>query len=165
MDIVQASYVTAYTQLDKLRDTHTFAAWVSRIVSNEALGHLRKQVRNKELSETTMHLLNSANTSEDSPQTKLANQQLRATLEQSIDLLPLEYRSVFMLRGIQQLSTEETALSLDLNIDVVKTRFSRAKRKLRGILNKKITNAGLNVHEFAGWQCDQIVKKVMAKIS
>ena len=106
----------------------------------------------------------SASASDDKPHSDLANRELRVALEQSIDQLPLESRGVFMLRGVQQLSTEDTALSLGLSEDVVKTRYLRAKRKLRELLEQQILQAGVKVHEFAGWRCDQITQQVMRQL-
>jgi RNA polymerase sigma-70 factor (ECF subfamily) len=97
------------------------------------------------------------------PSAVLAQGQLAKMIEQAIDQLPDGYASVFVLRGVQQLSTQETADALDLKIDVVKTRFSRAKKLLRNHLEQHIQAAGLDVFEFAGERCDAVVSNVMRR--
>jgi len=94
----------------------------------------------------------------------IATEQLRGLLEGAVDQLPTGNRTVYMMRAIQQLSTRETALSLDLTEDVVKTRYLRAKRLLQKIFAEHIEQTGLSLHEFAGHRCDAIVKKVLTRL-
>lgn len=169
MDAVQNAYLTAYTCFAQLHDHSAVGPWLSRIVYNEALGRLRHTSRHQSTAEIEMHDVDGHDDSicdseDNSPLKNLANLQLRQALEQAVDELPLTSRSVFMLRGVQQLSTRETALSLDLSEEVVKVRYARAKQKLQEILSHKILSAGVTVHEFAGWRCDLIVNNVMAAL-
>lgn len=164
IDVVQDAYVTAYYQLRSFRGPTGFASWLSRIVSNEALSRLRKLRR---LSYTlddpdSRHLDISSNAPQ--PLDTIAKRQLRQLLEQAIDQLSLNYRSVYVLRAVQQLSTRETSESLGLTEDVVKTRYKRAKQKLQAVFNDHLEKTGLSSYEFAGHRCDAIVVGVMQKL-
>lgn len=163
-DVVQETYVRAYYQLDQFRGPDGFAGWLSRIASNEAMMRLRKSRR-------LIYSLDdpdggSENMESDVPQPidGIARQQLRELLEDAIDSLPTDLRSVYVMRAIQQLSTAETANSLDVSTDVVKTRYLRARRALRSIFTSHISKAELTAFEFAGQRCDAIVQRVLLRL-
>lgn len=170
MDIVQESWLSIYQALNQFRGPSGFASWASRITHNNALMRLRKQQRIDYQAEVIVDEKNTTakvaiNLSQYEPLNQVAGQQLRQLLEQAIDGLPDLYRSVFMMRAIQQLSTQETAASLDLEVDVVKQRFLRSKRLLYRELDRYIGKSGLTPFEFAGERCDCIVNNVLEKIS
>ena len=162
MDILQDSYVIAYEKIAQFSGPDGFAGWLSRIVRNEALMRIR---RNKLIDISALQDHEPVELNQKGPSAVLAQGQLAKIIEQAIDQLPDSYASVFVLRGVQQLSTAETAVSLDLDIDVVKTRYSRAKKKLRKQLEQHIQMAGLEVFEFAGERCDAVVDNVMLRIA
>lgn len=164
MDIVQESYVKVYYQLDKFKGPDGFASWISRIASNEALMRLRKSHRINYTLDDPMHQDNDEPVFDIQPADYVATEQLRTLLEKAIDQLPVGNRSVYMMRAVQQLNTRETALSLDVTEEVVKTRYLRAKRLLQTILDKHIEKAGLSLHEFDGKRCDAIVFSVLDRI-
>ena len=95
------------------------------------------------------------------PANTFANSELAALIETSIEKLPDDFRYVFVLRAIQQLSTKETAESLNLNEATVKTRYHRARNLMQTDLNQHIKEAGMHVYEFAGQRCDRIVVTVL----
>lgn len=165
MDVVQETYVKAYYQLHQFRGPAGFAGWLSRIASNEAMMRIRKSSR---LSYTLDDPENSHIDMEShSPQPfdSLAAQQLRKLLEDAVDSLPVNYRSTYVMRAIQQLSTSETAASLDVSEEVVKTRYLRARRALQQIFEGHIEKTELTAYEFAGKRCDAIVQTVLARIN
>jgi RNA polymerase sigma-70 factor (ECF subfamily) len=92
------------------------------------------------------------------------NIELARLIEISIDKLPADFRSVFVLRSIQQLSTTETADTLGINEATVKTRLHRARNLMQGYLNQYIEQAGMQVFEFAGKRCDRMVKNVLHEL-
>jgi len=170
MDVVQEAYVKAYYQLATFKGPDGFASWLSRIVSNESLMRLRKSNRISYTLDDPMNnfleggYLEGANEDLDpqiQPLQGLASEQLRGLLERAVDQLPTGHRTVYMMRAVQQLSTRETALSLDVTEDVVKTRFLRAKRQLQKIFAEHIEKTGLSLHEFAGHRCNSIVSNVL----
>ncbi len=161
MDAVQEAYVKAYYQLDKFNGPDGFASWLSRIVSNEALMRLRKLHRISYTLDDPMHNESDEPVFDIQPIDLIASEQLRGLLENAIDQLSVGNRSVYMMRAVQQLSTKETAQSLDITEDVVKTRYLRAKQLLQKIFAEHVENAGLSLHEFAGNRCNAIVANVM----
>ncbi len=163
MDAVQEAYVKAYYQLDKFNGPDGFASWLSRIVSNESLMRLRKSHHINYTLDDPMHN-DDEPVFEIQPVDLVAAEQLRNLLEKAIDQLPVGNRCVYMMRAIQQLSTQETAHSLDVSEDVVKTRYLRAKRLLRKIFEEHVEKTGLSLHEFAGHRCNAIVSNVMDKL-
>jgi RNA polymerase sigma-70 factor (ECF subfamily) len=164
MDIMQDAYIKAYDQLHKFRGPEGFVHWLSRITTNEALMRIRKNSRIKYILDDPMYTSLEAESYEQQPLSEVADQQLHKLLENAIDTLPVENRSVFVMRTIQKLSTRETALSLGLTEQAVKTRLHRAKRIIRKIFEKHIQRAGLNVHEFAGKRCDFVVQAVLNRL-
>jgi RNA polymerase sigma-70 factor (ECF subfamily) len=162
MDVLQDSYVIAYEKLAQFSGPDGFAGWLSRIVRNEALMRIR---RNKLVDICSIQDHEPLELYKESPSEVLAQGQLTKIIEHAIDQLPEGYASVFVMRGVQQLTTQETAVSLDLDIDVVKKRYSRARMKLRQHLEQHIQAAGLDVFEFAGEHCDAVVSHVLARIN
>ncbi len=164
MDVIQDTYLKAYDQLHKFRGPNGFVYWLSRITTNEALMHLRKNSRIKYSLDDPMYTPPETESSQHQPLTEVADQQLHKLLKDAIDTLPVDSRSIFVMRTIQQLSTRETALSLGVTEDVVKTRLHRAKRMIRLIFEEHIEKAGLSIHEFAGDRCDFVVQSVLNKL-
>lgn len=161
MDVVQDSYVKVYYLLNTFKGPNDFASWLSRIVSNEALMRLRKSHRINYTLDDPMHNDNDEPVFDIQPIDLIAAEQLRQLLEKAIDQLPVGNRCVYMMRAVQQLSTRETAQSLNVTEEVVKTRYLRAKRLLKKIFENHIEKTGLSLHEFDGNRCDSIVSCVM----
>lgn len=164
IDVVQETYVKAYYQLKNFNGPDGFASWLSRIASNEALMRIRKSNRIDYTLDDPMYHGYTEPTLDIQPTDSLAIGQLRELLENAIEQLNIDNRCVYVMRAIQQLSTHETAQSLGVTEDVVKTRYLRAKRSLQKIFEGHIEKAGLNLYEFAGKRCDLIVLAVMKKL-
>ena len=164
-DAVQEAYVAAYFRLDQYVAKGAFGAWLSRIAVNEALMSKRKRSRQPQLSvgdDEGIPLLDSHPLND--PSHHSANRELTALIETAIDGLPEAYRVVFVLRGVQQLSIEETADSLGIPAATVKTRYHRARERLQQALSPHIEGAGLHAFEFAGRRCDRMVARVMTRL-
>ena len=102
---------------------------------------------------------------QDQPDSELANEQLRQLLEGCIDKLPDAFRSVFMLRAIEQCSVRETAVIMELPEVTVKTRYFRANALLQQQLSLHIEKAGLGLYEFDGRRCDAVVRNVLSRLA
>lgn len=163
VDVVQDAYVTAYFKLDQYNGPSNFSSWISRIVSNEAMMRIRKSKRINYSIDSTDTSYDNMPSNEQQPLDHIASKQLRHLLEDAIDKLSVNYRCVYVMRAIQQLSTRETANSLDISEDLVKTRYSRAKKNLQKTFNQHIESTGLNVYEFLGERCDGIVATVLQR--
>lgn len=165
-DILQASYIQAWLQREHFGAPYYFAGWLSRIVTREALMRLRQKRRLVVCHDIVEDVMNGSEPrhSIDKPEPALANHQLCGLLERTIDTLPRAFRTVFVLRAVQQLSVEETARSLSLPEATVKTRYHRARRLLQQALMAEMELQGLRLYEFAGARCARLVAEILERI-
>ena len=169
-DALQEAYVQAYRSLGGFRAEARLSTWLARIVANEALMRLRKQARRAEI--VPMQAAASAQEIEEVRDTDMDNapdinaerKEVRRLLEAQIDALPDSYRTIFMLRGVEELSVEQTAAVLGIPPATVRTRFFRARSLLREALAQKMDVACEDAFSFAGHRCDRIVASVLARI-
>ena len=136
-----------------------FATWLTRIAVHEALARAHKRGRVLEVDEATMQ------SERASPGQNAAERELSAILAPMIDSLPDAFRPVFVLRAVQGLSVEETAESLELLSETVRTRFFRARRLLREALLARRAHAEQHVYEFHLRRCDRVVAGVFHRLS
>ena len=175
-DAVQEAYLAAYRNIAGFRGGAKLSTWLARIVMNEAYGRLRKRKRvgavvvsleadrlggNRELSmEEAM-----AEDKAERPDAAAMRTELRRLLERRIDALPEQFRTVFILRDVEELSVEETAECLDVPPATVRTRAFRARALLRESLAREFDAATVEAFGFAGERCDRIVENVLEKVS
>ncbi|HXH07690.1 MAG TPA: RNA polymerase sigma factor [Vicinamibacterales bacterium] len=170
-DAMQQAYVNAYLHLDQFADRASFSTWLTRIAAHEALARARRRARAAPAvaiddppprAEEGMSLLSS---SDPSPEHQAFAGELRALLEAAIDALPQAYRSVFVLREVEGLSTAETAECLDLSEEAVKTRLHRAKQLLREALYDRAGVAAPEAFQFHLARCDRVVAGVFERLA
>ncbi|MBI1791416.1 MAG: sigma-70 family RNA polymerase sigma factor [Acidobacteria bacterium] len=136
-DVLQETFLKAYSHLDSFAGNSKFYTWLVRIAVNEALMKLRKRKWDK-----TVWLDEPLETEddkvgreiavwEDNPEQRYSREELHEILEKAISGLPASYRSVFLLRAVEDLSIEETAGTLGLSVAAVKSRLLRARLQLR----------------------------------
>jgi len=170
-DAVQEAYVQAYRSLGDFRAEAQLSTWLARIVVNEALMRLRKRKRRADIvpmqSSATVVSQEQIPDSDmgKGPETSAARSEMRRLLELQIDALPDTYRTVFVLRAVEELSVEETAAILDIPAATVRTRFFRARSLLRESLAQKIDVACEDAFSFAGERCDRVVARVLQRIT
>ncbi|MBS1493482.1 MAG: RNA polymerase sigma factor [Bacteroidetes bacterium] len=163
-DVLQASYIKAYENLQKFEHRSAFPTWLTRIVINESMA---RNIKNKK-----SNLYSSAGEDESrmlsliskdmNPEEKASNNELKEALEKVIDNLPLKYRTVFVMREIEKMSIAETSECLKLTEGNVKVRLNRAKEILRkNLINVYKEN---EVFSFLGSRCDRIVSNVLSRI-
>lgn len=165
-DVVQEAYLRAWKALSSFRAEAALPTWLTRIVANEALGRRRKKSADIiPLDVALNNFLEDEGTEtyspNDSPEQVAMRAQVRQLLEEKIDELPENFRVVFMLRGIEELSVEEVASILDIPEATVRTRFFRAKSLLRESLANEIYMNMEEVFSFDGARCDRIVAGVL----
>ena len=100
----------------------------------------------------------------ETPETQAMRGQLGRMLQEAVDALPEAYRSVFVLRAVEQLSTSETAECLELSEEAVKTRLHRSRALLRRELEHRLGPAIAEAYAFLGTRCDRVVKRVLERI-
>jgi RNA polymerase sigma-70 factor (ECF subfamily) len=140
-DAMQDAFLKAYAHLAGFKEDSRFYTWLVRIAANEALMRLRKR-RPNQVS------LDEPIAGEDdliprdvedwgpSPEQRYAQSELHGILDEVIDELEPDYRSVFVLRDVEELSTEETAAVVGISVAAVKSRLLRARLKLRAKLGR-----------------------------
>jgi RNA polymerase sigma-70 factor (ECF subfamily) len=169
-DALQEAYIQAYRALGTFRREAELSTWLARIVANEALQRLRKHARRAEIvplqpaADAELEQVSDTQTDK-APELGAARAEMRRLLESQIDALPDAYRSVFMLRAVEELSVEETAAVLDLAPATVRTRLFRARSMLREALAQKIDLACEDAFSFAGERCDRVVARVLARLN
>jgi RNA polymerase sigma-70 factor, ECF subfamily len=159
-DVVQAAYVSAYYHLSQFRGPDGFRAWLARITINEAYARVRRAAPVVDPDQ----VLTLPDWEAAEPENAVIGNDLLRIVQAAIDRLPEEFRSVFMLRGVEQLSIAETAALLELKPATVKTRFHRARRLLQEMLNRKLDNAARDAFRFDGPRCDAVVAAVLERI-
>jgi RNA polymerase sigma factor (sigma-70 family) len=171
-DVVQDAYLLAFTGLHAFRGDASLGTWLVRIAINAAISAQRKKGRQVQLDERA----NLA--SEPSPENEMAfctpesespgaladRGQVRDLLQGAIASLPVIYRSVFILRAVEEVSVEETAFCLGITAETVKTRFLRARVMLRNTLGLQMQAYAQTTFAFAGARCDAVVSHVLAKL-
>ena len=138
-----------------------FSTWLTRIAVHEASARLRRRGRQVDIEESMPMLVSAAA----GPEQRASDHELAQTIEAAVNALPEVYRSVFMLREVEGLTTAETAACLEINEETAKTRLHRARALLRNHINARVGAAVRETFEFAGARCDRMVAAVMARIS
>jgi RNA polymerase sigma-70 factor, ECF subfamily len=171
-DVVQEAYFRAFTHLAGFRGEAQLSTWLTRIAVNEALGRLRRRrltVGLKDIDaindqgEARVIYLPSARQDGD-PEAAAARAEVRRMLERAVDELPASFRTVFVLRDIEEMSIEETAAHLGLRPETVKTRLHRARRLLRQSLDRTLSSAVSDVFPCAGARCTRITEAVLERL-
>jgi RNA polymerase sigma-70 factor (ECF subfamily) len=157
-DALQEAYLLAFRAIGRFRGEAKLSTWLVRIVANEALGRLRKRAR-----PAPVAILDE--TSRDEPERAAVRAEAMRLLESKVDCLPDAFRAVFVLRGLEDLSVEETAAALDIPEATVRSRYFRAKSLVREALASEIDAAFDDAFTFGGARCDRMVAAVMARLA
>ena len=167
-DVMQDAYVRAYIHLKQFAGKAKFSTWLTRIAVHEALARLRNRRRYDEPGptlETSEDPMDRLPSPESTPEAHLQTRELGDVLEEAIESLPPAFRSVFMLRAVEEMSTSEVAECLDLSEENVKVRLHRARALLREHVTKKLESNARRAFEFHAVRCDRVVAKVLERIS
>ena len=169
-DALQDAYLAAYQSLAGFRGEASLATWLSRVVSNQCLARLRRQARRDNIvpivAMAEPHEVAAAvpHDAVEGPDRALVRSQMRTVLERKLDELPDTFRTVFVLRCVEELSVEETAQCLGIPEATVRSRHFRARSLLRESLAQEIDLAERDVVSFGGEHCDRIVAAVLARL-
>ncbi|HVU18539.1 MAG TPA: sigma-70 family RNA polymerase sigma factor [Candidatus Didemnitutus sp.] len=162
-DAMQNAYLKAFQNLPRFQGTAAFATWLTRIMINECLMMLRRE-KHLRLEPDTDRLarLDRDDESPSAPDSIHAAE-MKAVLEQAIQMLPRVQRTVYVLREVQHLSTAETAASLGLSAANIKVSLHRAREALKNELLKSA--AGAELFSYPATLCDPMTARVMAAIA
>jgi RNA polymerase sigma-70 factor (ECF subfamily) len=169
-DVVQETYVRAFTHLESFRGDSSLATWLSRIAMNEALGRLRRQRPNVDIDRLAPGALEAQiiqfplSAAVEDPEKSMAQREIQHVVEHAIDELPEAFRIVFITRVIEGMNVEETAEILDIKPETVKTRLHRARAMLRDNVEKKIGPVVMEAFPFAGRRCERLTEAVLKRL-
>ena len=165
-DVMQDAYVRAYEHLNQFAGKAAFATWLTRIAIHEALARKRRRGRHEELDALPMNgeSMSIMKSSAPNPEDATATTQARELLEEAIEKLPEAYRTVVVLREVEEMSVADTASSLGVTEAVVKTRLHRAHAMLRKDLYSRAKDRATDLYQFHAVRCDRVVKNVFERI-
>jgi RNA polymerase sigma-70 factor, ECF subfamily len=167
-DVVQQTYLQAFTKLVDFRGKASLRTWLTRITLNEAIRRRRRQRSTVDVGaiDTTQERVRShkylSPLTAPTPESAAARSQIRRILEQAIDSLPATFRLVLILRDVEEVSVEQTAKALGLQPETVRTH--RARRMLREQLGEQLTPALKDVFPFERPRCDALVHRLLVQL-
>ncbi|GAB2445084.1 RNA polymerase sigma factor [Cupriavidus yeoncheonensis] len=174
-DVVQETYLHAFTRLHSFRGEAALSTWLARIAINVALTALRRKGRMVQMEASVdeddlpgepsqEHVMSCRTPDADSPEVMAERSQVRDILQAAVENLPAIYRCVFILRAVEDMSVEETAYCLGVSNEVVKTRFLRSRTMLRQSLAEQVKPYLQTTFSFAGPRCDAVVHHVLGAL-
>jgi RNA polymerase sigma-70 factor (ECF subfamily) len=155
-DVMQDAYMNAFVHLRQFAEQARFGTWLTRIAVNEALARVHRRSRLVDRQGAPDEEAPLATRAPD-PEEQLFAGELRRLVEASIDALPDTYRSVFVLRVVEGMSTTEASLALEIGEEAVRTRFHRARAMLRSRLGRDPDVATAGAFRFHLSRCDRVV--------
>jgi RNA polymerase sigma-70 factor, ECF subfamily len=147
-DVLQETFMKAYEHLEQFKGDSKFYTWIVRIAVNQALMKLRRRRTDKSFSlDETIDtgedtVVREIATWEENPEQRFSREEIAQIMDSAIETLEPIYRSVFVLRDVEDLSTEETAEALGLSVPAVKSRLLRARLQLREKLTRFFKRKG-----------------------
>jgi RNA polymerase sigma-70 factor, ECF subfamily len=170
-EAVQAAYLSAFSKIASFEGRSALSTWLTRIVVNEALGRRRaEERRRRHLEQEGVALLDNyrealmGGSNAEAPDVSLAREQIRKLLEQAVADLPDHFRTVFVLREIEGLTSEETAEVLELPVATVKTRLFRSRGRLQEALAPEVAAVLDGAFPFAGSDCAAMTESVLSSL-
>jgi RNA polymerase sigma-70 factor, ECF subfamily len=166
-DVMQDAYVRAYEHLDQFVGKAKFSTWLTRIAIHEALARQRRGNRYQELeprSEREGDPMDRFASLAPDPEQQASNSEVRRLLEEAVEKLPDAYRTIFMLRDVEDMSTTDAAEVLEITEDNVKVRLHRARALLRKSLYARAGMERKEAFTFHAVRCDRVVKNVFERI-
>jgi len=166
-DVMQDAYVRAYEHLDQFAGRARFSTWLTRIAVHEALARQRRGNRYQELdsmSDREGDPMDRLATLAPDPEQQASNSETRRLLEEAVEKLPDAYRTIFMLRDVEEMSTSDTAHVLDISEENVKVRLHRARALLRKSLYARAGMERKEAFNFHAVRCDRVVRNVFERI-
>lgn len=163
-DVMQVAYIKAYENLGKFEFKSSFATWLTRILINESLLRLKKRKQSPTLKDDVLNseLYQQQKMDAPTPLGNVLNSELKNILEEAILQLPEKYRTIFIMREIENMNVAETQECLGLSESNVKVRLNRAKALLQHSLSRYYKKEDiLHLHLS---RCHRIATLVMARI-
>jgi RNA polymerase sigma-70 factor (ECF subfamily) len=166
-DVMQGAYVRAYEHLNQFAGRAKFSTWLTRIAVREALARQRRGNRYQEfepMSELEGDPMDRFASLALNPEQQASNSEVRRLLAEAVEKLPDAYRTIFMLRDVEEMSTTDAADVLEISEENVKARLHRARALLRESLYARAGMERKVVFNFHAVRCDRVVKNVFERI-
>lgn len=167
-DVMQQAYINAFTHLHQFEDRSEFSTWLTRIVLNEAFARRQKMQRTESLAiragDNSGALMEQMTSTQPDPERQAYAEELRRVLEHAVDELPESYRTVFVLRDVEGMSTSETGTGLGIGDEAVKTRLHRARAMMRRSVSARLGELAGSAFQFHAPRCDRVVAAVLESI-
>jgi RNA polymerase sigma-70 factor (ECF subfamily) len=164
-DVVQEAYLRAFEHLAQFEGRSRFSTWLTRIAVHEASARLRRRRRLRVVDLHEAEALTAADaTLLDEAGEQAGMRELGDVLRQAVDELPPDSRTVFTLRLVEGLSTDEVAECLGLSAENVKVRLHRARSRLRQKIEQRLGTEVRRLYQFDGERCDRIVSSVLSRL-
>lgn len=160
-DVMQQAYLNAYQHLSRFAGEARFSTWLTRIAVNEALARRRKRAFVQEDDQMPLTLVDERTPD---PEQQAGTAELREVMEREVAALPDAFRTIFVLRDVEGLSTAEAAQVLGISEDLAKTRLHRARVQLRESLYRRGGITLASIFAFGNERCDRVVAGVMARL-
>jgi len=166
-DVMQEAYVQAYQHLRQFEGRSPFSAWLIRIAVHEALARVRRRSKFDQLDhhDDEGEALVQPTASAPDPEAIAWQGEMGRILEEMVMRLPPQYRAVFMLRDVEEMSTAETADVLEISEENVKVRLHRGRSILRRQLAHLAGARAKNAFPFMGERCDRVVRNVLRSLA
>ncbi len=163
-DLMQNTHLKAYEKLYQFKHSSTYATWLIRIGINESLARLKEKNKVLNLHDQSQNfnsntILEMPDNSQLNPEKRIIQKEASQLLENTIDSLATKYKTVYILREVEEMSIKEISECLEISVSNVKVRIHRAKSLLKEKLLKITENK--SIFEFGFSRCDQITENVM----
>ena len=171
-DVLQEAYARAFAKFDTFRGEAGVLTWLTRIVINEARGRLRRRRPTVGVEQLDAAqgaggevIMFPTSPTAQNPEADAARAQIRRMLEHAVDELPEAFRMVFILRDVDDCSIEETAATLGVRPETVKTRLHRARRLMRKSLDETFAATMAEAFPFLGPRCQRVTDAVLTRLA
>lgn len=166
-DVMQNSYLKAYTKLYQFNLKSQFSTWLIRIAINESLAEIKKKGKMVHLSGNSQDMddrfvLELPDNRQLNPLEKMTRKETKHLLENAIDQLEEKYRTVYIMREVEEMSLKDVAAALDISISNVKIRLHRSKGMIKETLYEMSNDT--EIFEFGFSRCDRVTEQVMKRI-
>lgn len=165
-EAVQEAYIRAFSRLESYGMDGGFRQWMTRVVANAALDRRRSERRRQEQSSMLMRQAEASRALQQphAPENAIQRAQLRSLLESAIGRLPIDLRTVVVLRAVEQCSIAETAELLQIPGATVKTRLHRAVTRLRADLGVRAIDELPDAFQYAGRRCREATLRITLRL-
>ncbi len=163
-DVMQEAHIAAFQHLGEFEGRAAYSTWLTRIAVHAALAHIKKLQRYETQDFTEDDSLIGMKDNDVSPETATACSETRTLLERAILSLPVLYRSVLIMRDVEEMSTLDTAQALEITEETVKVRLHRARALVRKELYARVGANSASAFQFGATRCDRVTENVMSVI-